>query len=70
MLLPILELTWLISDTSLLSPRHTQSTEFCVAFQSPMDMSLISIQSQNSNLDPNYLWKLENREVLDYQLCD
>ena len=66
-LLPVSEFAWLIFDTSLLSHTRSQLSSIHVAFQSFTDVSLISIQSQNSNLDPNYLWKqLEDRDILDF----
>ena len=52
---PISESLWLIFDSSLLSHAWSQLSSICAAFQSFMDVSLISIQSQNSNLDAQYL---------------
>lgn len=61
------ELVQLIFDTSLLPHTHRQLNSIHVAFQSFMDVSLISIQSQNSNLDANNLWQqLEDRDFLEF----
>lgn len=52
---PISESVWLIFDSSLLSHAWSQLSCICAAFQSFMDVSLISVQNRNSNLDPHYL---------------